>query len=95
MQYMIYIITAVYTILCAGTQQLVHKFTIYDILPYIMHTLHLYTVLTTIHHITLHYRWAMGDAEEVVLFIRECLNMDTVLKVSIYPTHTGLSVTRV
>eukprot|EP00598_Pedospumella_elongata_P000332 CAMPEP_0184973120 /NCGR_PEP_ID=MMETSP1098-20130426/5014_1 /TAXON_ID=89044 /ORGANISM="Spumella elongata, Strain CCAP 955/1" /LENGTH=515 /DNA_ID=CAMNT_0027495551 /DNA_START=241 /DNA_END=1788 /DNA_ORIENTATION=- len=26
-------------------------------------------------------RWAMGDPEEVVLFIRECLNMDTVLEV--------------
>ncbi len=30
------------------------------------------------------FRWAMGDSEEVVLFIRECLNMDTVLQVGDY-----------
>lgn len=31
----------------------------------------------------------MGDPEEVVLFIRECLNMDTVLEVSMayYISH--------
>lgn len=30
----------------------------------------------------------MGDAEEVVLFIRECLNMDTVLEVSAHCCST-------
>lgn len=29
------------------------------------------------------FRWAMGDAEEAVLFIRECLHMDAVLEVRV------------
>jgi len=32
-------------------------------------------------------RWAMGDAEEVVLFIRECLHMDSVLEVRAHSSH--------